>query len=147
MKTTIAFLAILLSSSAYANTYECFAKANTARGFDFDFSISVEPAAVGGQILFKIDEHPIVLGTVSEVGSIRGADPAQKAAFDATLGLIWEEDVSGIAEPDLNRVNLIEIFRAQLKGDDEALVYKLMDGDKQIGGTVLISGNGTACLP
>jgi hypothetical protein len=61
--------------------------------------------------------------------------------------LIWEEDVSGIAEPDLNRVNLIEIFRAQLKGDDEALVYKLMDGDKQIGGTVLISGNGTACLP
>lgn len=101
----------------------------------------------GGSIVLKTGNHKKDLGVVSEAGVLNGSDPAQKPAFEMTLGLIAEEDVSGIASSNLKRVKTIEVYRAEAADGDEVLVYKLFDRRKQIGGTIMISGMGTACLP
>jgi|GEM_PF-3594150 len=145
----LAFLLVGIFSScfAFADGYTCFAKANAERGFNFAFEISVEPASVGGRIVLKAGNQQKVLGIVSETGTLDGSDPSQKPAFDLTLGLIGEEDVSGVSTADLDLVKTLEVFRAEIEGGDEVFVYKLFDESKQIGGTILISGRGTSCLP
>ena len=135
------------AAGSHAGNYECFAQANADRGFNFDFYISVEPASVGGQIVLKAGDRQRVIGTVSETGLLDRADATQRPAFDLTLGYIGAEDVSGIPASSLSLVKTIEVFKAVSADGDEALVYKLLDGNSQIGGAVMISGMGTACLP
>lgn len=36
---------------------------------------------------------------------------------------------------------------SEVTGGDEVLVYKLFGKSKQVGGTILVSGMGTSCLP
>lgn len=137
----------LASAGAQAGSYECFAKANADRGFKVDFTISVNPASVGGQILLKVNGRQKVLGVISEAGLLNRDNTTQKAAFDLTLGLVGAEDVSGIPEGSLEKVKSIEVFRAKTADSDEVFVYKLLSGNTQMGGTILVSGMGTACLP
>jgi hypothetical protein len=141
------FAAIFYAPLAHAENYECFAKANANRGFKSDLRIAIAPAGIGGKIIAKTKAQDKELGIVSQVDSLDRSKPADKTAFEATLGYLNEEDVSGIAPKDLNRVSIIEVLRAQTTNDDEVMVYKLFAGEKQIGGSILISGMGTACLP
>jgi hypothetical protein len=134
-------------ATAKTNTYTCVAKANPDRGINVGFEISVVPADIGGKIIIKIGSGQKVIGIVSEVGSLSRVNDQQTEAFAATLGYIGEEDVSGIPESNLDQVKTIEVFIAKTKDNDETLVYKLFSADKQIGGSIVVSGVGTACLP
>jgi hypothetical protein len=140
-------LVFALPFAAYAQDYSCHVKANSNRGFSSDFDVEVSPAAVGGQIslIGKSGKKPF--GTVAEAVLISRALVTEKQAFDLTLGLIAEQDVSGIAPQDLGQVTSIRIFKAPAAGGDETIVYQFLAGNKQIGGTFMTSGLGTSCLP
>lgn len=146
MKLAI-FFSILLSAAAHAQgaEYQCAAKANPQWGFDQGFTILVKPVAVGGKIFLSTGGRQKMIGTISELGELHRNIESQRPAFDASLGLIGAEDTSGLAENELNKITSIKVIRAQIPGGDEALVYRLMNGSGQIGGTILISGQGTAC--
>lgn len=150
-KNILVISALLISLASAANAqsekYECQAKANPERGLDFDFTISASPAKVGGNIVMTADFGQKIIGVISEVGTLNKATAKEAPAFEATLGYIGEEDVSGIAEKNLSQVTAIEIIKTQTADGDEASIFKLFAGDKQIGGTILISGMATACLP
>lgn len=129
-----------------AGTYQCTVKANPERGFDSAFQVRVAPAAIGGEITLLANGQTRRLGIVSDVGSLSRADANQREAFAMILGLIHEEDVSGVAAGDLQKVSMIHFFKADLPDGDEVFVYQLFSGNKQIGGTFSPSAMGTACL-
>lgn len=134
----------ILSANAHAESYECIAKENPNFGFPSEFSILVDSTQVGGQILLKANNTETVLGMITETGIV---DKNQGDAFELVLGFISEESVSGISVTQLSQVNKIEVYRSEAADGNEILVYKLLNGTIQLGGTVMISGMGTACLP
>lgn len=145
-------LSVILIGSCLANasaaaSYECFAKANANRGLNFDFIIFLDSGSVGGQIVLKTRGNQKVLGNVLEAVVLDRNNVGQRPAFDLTLGFIAEEDLSGLSKSSLAQVRTIEIFKSETAGGDEIAIYKLLSGSKQIGGTVLIAGMGTACRP
>ncbi|MGZ3696259.1 MAG: hypothetical protein ACXWQO_19860 [Bdellovibrionota bacterium] len=150
MKTFL-FAVSLIAAGASAQAaeigYECFAKANPNRDFSSDMTVDAQPAKVGGQMLVKVKGVEKKLGTFSEDSWLVRSNPAHKEAFEQVLGYLNEEDVSGIAAKDLNNVAEINALRVVLPGDDEAYIYRLFDDKTQIGGSVIISGSGTACIP
>lgn len=145
-ETLAVIAAVFSASAASAETYTCSAKANPNRGFESAFQISLDSTAVGGKMVLIANGAKRLIGTISEAAAIDGTDPAQKQAFDATLGMIAEEDVSGVAEKDLSLVDKLVVYRAEIAGGDEALVYRLFASGKQLGGTFFVSGMGTSCL-
>jgi hypothetical protein len=138
------FIFSAYASLAHGQDYNCFAKANPERGFNSDFNILLQPATIGGQMILKVGVKQMPLGTISEVGVLNSSDPALKPAFDATLGLISEVDVSAVAEKDLANISSMQIFKAITASGEEMIVYQLFVGVYQIGGTFMGSGLGTA---
>lgn len=147
MKHLTALVLILSSSLVYGQDYSCHAQANPNRGFNMDFDIQVTPAAVGGQIILSTGGKQRPLGALSEVGSIDKSNVSQKEAFDMTLGLIGESDVSGIQAGDLKNVSSINILKETTADGDEIIIFQLFESSTQIGGTFMASGLGTACRP
>jgi len=144
---TTGILLSCLSSLAYGQDYACVAKANPDRGFNSGFEIQLSPAAIGGQMKILANGKQKILGIISETGSLSSSNSAQKPAFDMTLGLIAEADLSGIQEADLRKVSSINRFKVPAPDGDEILVFQIFAGNHQIGGTFMASGLGTACLP
>lgn len=132
---------------ANAQEYRCFAKANPPRGFNYDVDILISPPVKGGVICVSVNRNRMTLATVVEVATYHRSDLAQKIHFERLLNQIKDQDVSGLSIRDLALVNVIEAFKTWTPHGDEVLVYRLFDGNRQIGGTVLISGRATACLP
>lgn len=132
---------------AQAQDYECATKVNVERGFDRPFEIKITPAAVGGQMLMTVDGKTNLIGTVSQADVLDSADPNMRDAFAATLGFIWEEDVSGIPAANIDKATRLQIYGVQLPSGDSAAVYQIFEGQKQVGGTFMAAFMATACLP
>lgn len=149
-KTIYVSLIILISAfsrASYAQGYECFAKANPNRGFNFDFTIRLNSTSIGSVIFLEANGVQAEINKISQTSILSRANATQKDAFDLTLGYIAEEDVSGVSQNNLDQITSIEIFMGENVGDEETIVYKLFSGSQQIGGTISISGLGTACVP
>jgi hypothetical protein len=142
-----ALSALSISALASAQDYVCVAKANPNRGFNSGFEIHVSPAAVGGKMVLSAGGQQKVIGTVSQVATLDKNSPSQKPAFDLTLGLIAETDVSGVPSSNLNKISAVKIMKVMTADGDEFSTFQLMNGSTQIGGTFMGSGLGTACMP
>ncbi len=129
--------------AANAAAYQCLAKKNPNRGLMTDMLIDVTPAEVGGEIAVTVNGARNVVATVAEAGVL---PKSAGGAFSAVLGLLHEPDVSGIAAADLDRVSSLTVLKGAL-GDDEILVVRMFAGDEQIGGSLMMAGQGSACLP
>jgi hypothetical protein len=140
------FAFLFLSLPARAQSYACRAIANPARGFPVAFEIHVIGTGPVSQMFILMNEKQRRLGNVSEITTLSAKDTSQRPAFDYTLGRVSEPDVSGVAPQNLGRVSAIQIFKGE-RGENEVLVLRLFSGSRQIGGSFLISGMGTSCLP
>lgn len=135
------------SSFAFgAKGYTCKGAANPNRGFTDDFQVSLAKIEVGSSVILTAQGKDRNLGPVADLLSVNSTDPKDRAGFEATLGFLNEQDVSGIAPADLKTVTRIDAYRVALPNEDEAIVYRLFAGDTQIGGTFMYSGWGSACL-
>jgi len=132
---------------AKADDYRCFAKANPPRGFNYDVDILISPPVKGGVICVSVNRNRMALATVVEAAAYYRSDLAQKNQFERLLEQIKDQDVSGVNSRDLALVNVIDSFKTWTPHGDEVIVYRLFNGNRQLGGTVMISGNATACLP
>lgn len=134
-------------SSAHAADFECFAKANAIRGFDHEFSVKATPAGVGGKIVITMNQKSEDFGIINGVKTLERSNARELANFKFVLDFVSAEDVSGLPTADLSKVTKITAFTADTKDGDEASVFQLFEGDKQIGGTFYTSGMATSCLP
>jgi hypothetical protein len=147
MKFVLTFLFITtLASVGFATDYTCFAKANPERGFSTDFEVTLKPAAVGGDFVLKINGNEIPMEKISQATRVESSDPSMKDAFDYMLGLMSEEDVSGVNAKDIAKITALEIFSATAANGDELMVYQYFIGSKQVGGTFFAAFHGTACI-
>lgn len=135
-----------MATTALADVYSCIAKANPARGISQSFEVQVKPAQVGGLLTIKANGRETKLGKITQIAVFAKDNPTQRQVFDLTLGLIHEPDVSGVPANDINKITAIKVLQAST-AQGEASVYQLFSGSQQVGGTILIDMQGTACLP
>lgn len=126
--------------------YTCLAKANPTRGFEFEFKIELSDRKLKSEIFIETKKQKKLLGLITEMDVLERNNPATGNAFSAILGFLNEEDVSGVPAKDLKNVNKIEYFKS-LGEEDEITLFNLFNGSKQVGGSIVISGLGTACVP
>jgi hypothetical protein len=132
---------------AFGSSYQCAVKANPDEGIPFSFTIVVAQTSFGDEIQMIADGDVKLAAPVTEATSLSKDNLEEAAAFSVSLGFVGSESVSGISGKNYNSISSMEIFRAELPGGDEILVYKIFDDRKQIGGSLLMSGMGAPCLP
>lgn len=142
MKYMILIFIMQLSTFAYADSYECFAKANPNRGFSADFSIQVVSDEAGGEVYIEASAKSTRLGTVVQSMTVGKSEDF----FAHILGLIWEEDVSGVQQEKMSEVDSVRIIEVQPTSEENIFIYQLLAGSKQIGGTFFLGGRATACV-
>jgi hypothetical protein len=127
--------------------YECDVPANPGRGLPVAVTIQLQGGAADGAMAVAVSEKgEQALGIVSKVTNLYPGDSALKGAFDLTIGLVHERDVSGIAPADIAAVNYITVYEID-HPTAEVKLFRLFEGKKQLGGTLLMNGQGTRCLP
>jgi hypothetical protein len=147
VKFVLTFLFITtLASVGFAADYSCFAKANPERGFSTDFEVTLKPAAVGGELILKINGNEIPMAKISDARRIESSDASMADAFNLTLGLLGEEDVSGLTATEIAKVTALGIFYATAANGDELMVYQYFIGNTPAGGTFFAASHGTACI-
>lgn len=141
------FTLVFVGFQAHAADYLCSAAANPNRGFETAFQVQISPDQNGGDVsIITIAKSKV--GTVSRVVTLSDNDEATHDAFQLTLNLIAEKDVSGLDNPStVSSIQAIEVSLAT-PGDHELKLFKLFDKTgKQIGGTILADMHGDACVP
>ncbi|MBX9769245.1 MAG: hypothetical protein K2X47_18355 [Bdellovibrionales bacterium] len=122
-------------------SYKCDAPANPNRGFKTAFSVEVKGERPGAEIIVTAaNGKKQVVGKVTSLSTVF---KKQGAPFQNIIGLISEEDISGVKQID--EVDRIETVNSR-SGEQEVLVIRLFVNKTQIGGTFLINMMGTACL-
>jgi hypothetical protein len=137
----------VFSLNSWADDYSCQAKANPAVGLGFEFQVGATPADVGGALTMSAGGVVQSLGIISGVSELDSSDPNELNAFEMTVGMFSDEAVSGIKEADLASITSITVFSIDNTQGLEVYLYKFFAGTKQIGGTIVVSMMGTACLP
>lgn len=147
MALTIASANAFSVSYAQSDEYRCYAKANPARGFHFDIDILMSSPSKGGVIRMAFNRNRLLLASISDTATYYRFDMAHRAIFQFLLEQIKDEDVSGVNQQSLAAVNTIEILKSRNPYGEEIAVFRLFADKQQVGGTVMISGRATACLP
>ncbi len=142
---SVVLIIILACPTAQADEYNCYAKVNPQRGFNFDFIIRIDSTTVDGQMIIKAGFTELILAVVTETGSFKRDEKTQQDAFDKTLAMLDEEDVCSVSDTTL--VETIKYLRAVAPTGEEAMVYRLYDKNSQIGGTFMMGGAATSCVP
>lgn len=153
MNKFIALIAGLVMNAAVVRanttTYGCHVAANAERGFDEAFTVEISSIQEGGKVLLVLDNQPKELGKIAKINSLHrnAGSTAEQAAFDATLGLIGEEDISGVSADQLGKISSIVKFSIAAGDGVEVAVFRLFNDATQMGGTFFFDGLATACIP
>ncbi len=145
MKNLLLALA-LFSSPAFAADYVCHVDANPDRGLPVSVDIKITPDDKGGMTLAVSEKGEQPLGFVEKKERLEKWNPDHKGAFELTLGMMHEQDVSGLSAERLEKVDSITAYTID-HPTAEVKLFRFFEGKKQTGGTLLMNGLGTRCLP
>lgn len=145
------FLSIMLGASfAFAKkseSYSCKTEIDLEHGFDRILKFNLSEISDNGHGQISGESLNLDLGKISVITVLNKQDASKKHIFDLVLGYISSggATVTGVQDPGaVERITAYEF-----NGDEnEIKVFRLYNSaDAQIGGTLLINGHGTACLP
>lgn len=145
-KKTLVTALCLVSFSAEAADYLCHVPANPERGLPVSVDIKVTPDGEKGMTLALSDKGEQPLGYVEKIERLEKSNPQHKGAFDLTLGMFHEQDVSGLSPDQVDKVDSILAYAID-HPTAEVKLFRFFEGKKQLGGSLLMNGQGTRCLP
>lgn len=128
--------------------YECDVPANPERGLPISVTIKLKgPDAEGAMAVTSANGQERALGFVSKIETLEKNKPEHEGAFQLTLGMFHEQDVSGLAPADVNKVSSIRAYEIDHPTTEVKLFRFFGAKNQQLGGSILLGGMGTRCLP
>jgi hypothetical protein len=122
-------------------SYECHTVANPRMELLHAIHVWVAPPEVSGQMIANAGQASVGFGIVMEVENIKRGD----TRFEILQNIYHSFELSAVS--DFSKVSRIVVYTNHAMYDDESSVLRYFEGSRQVGGTLVIRGSPTSCVP
>lgn len=137
---------VVFSNVGFAENYTCSTLADPDHGFEVPMTIRINSLTPNARFELLIESAVQLTGTVSEVTLLEKSNAAQADAFNLVLGYLLQGGMAATGVDDFGLVSSIQVVNVNNPKNLEIKIFRLFNGETEIGGTFLAEGHGTACL-